>query len=197
MSNVTALQSKALTIPNLPRSVASLLAGESFWNGTDVVERSWSATPVPASDRADAETGLAELNKYLAPSNREWLAGRVLTLLSHFYTPDMPEQLHRAVGQDWVDALGEFPRHAVESACREYLSRDSRYRPTPGQIAALAGEVCGKEMKQRDRLSRCLALEVGERERERGGVKSVGVTMEEALATSARAKELLRNAPDP
>lgn len=69
---------------------------------------------------------------------REWLTGRVMTLLSHYYLPDTDPAVIRMAAVDWLDILGPYPQAAIAEACREYLRDEPKARPTPGAIRALA-----------------------------------------------------------
>ena len=139
-----------------PASLRPLVTGEKFFNGSDVVERGWLPSPVPESQRTLAQRALSDLDQELRPAERGWISGRVATLLAHYWTPDMGETLQTAVGHDWINILGAFPRHVIEAACVKYLSGNTRARPTPGQILELAQEEVGDQMQQRDRLQACL-----------------------------------------
>lgn len=68
----------------------------------------------------------------------EWIAGRVTTLLSHFYRPDIPEEVAEAVMMDWISALRNTPKDAIQAGCASYLSSATTTRPTPGVILDLA-----------------------------------------------------------
>lgn len=73
----------------------------------------------------------------LVPADREWLAGRVMVLLSHFYERREDEHEARARLQDWVEALARLPEWAVHEACVEYLGSETR-TPKPADISRLA-----------------------------------------------------------
>lgn len=63
-----------------------------------------------------------------------WLAGRVTTLLGHFYEPDHDPSVFAMMVVDWVDALGGYSQDVVTRACRSYLVESNR-RPTIADIA--------------------------------------------------------------
>jgi hypothetical protein len=69
---------------------------------------------------------------------REWLTGRVMVLLSHFYTQETDPAVVRAQAGDWFDTLWDVPQEAIEGACRDYLRNGPRRRPSPGDIRNLA-----------------------------------------------------------
>ena len=85
---------------------------------------------------------LPEYVEYLRPAQRKHVAGRVTTLLAHFFVPDMPVPLQTAVISDWLEDLAEFPPWAVEDACRMWRRTESR-RPTPAVIR----KICQKAVK--------------------------------------------------
>lgn len=66
--------------------------------------------------------------------NSGWLAGRITTLLSHYYTPDIPAALSEAAMVDWLAVLDGLPRDDIERACMDYLRDEPDRRPTPGRI---------------------------------------------------------------
>jgi hypothetical protein len=71
-------------------------------------------------------------------SRREWILGRIATLLSHYWREDDPSELNEAMGRDWADILEGIPQDALAKACTAYLRNEPRRKPTPGAIYALA-----------------------------------------------------------
>lgn len=139
-----------------------------------------------------AQRILADLDRELAPANREWVSARIVTLLAHYWMPDMPVKLSEAVMGDWIRILGDLPRHAVEAGCQAYLQSETRARPTPGQVRKLALIGVEGKIRDRDRLAQCLDMKQSE---QRGGVKRLGaVTRKQALQAAAEAKAHLRAA---
>lgn len=69
---------------------------------------------------------------------REWLTGRVMVLLSHFYQAETDPAVVRAQAADWFDTLWDVPQADIEAACRSYLRSGPRRRPSPGDIRNLA-----------------------------------------------------------
>jgi hypothetical protein len=65
---------------------------------------------------------------------REWIGGRALTLLSHYYREDDPVELTGAMGKDWADVLEGIPAEYIQRACIQYERDEPRRRPTPGDI---------------------------------------------------------------
>ena len=70
----------------------------------------------------------------------EWIAGRVQTLLSHYFQPDNPMDVQEAAIDDWIDALEPFSKSQIESACSAYIRDQPRRRPTPGDIRSKIGD---------------------------------------------------------
>jgi len=68
---------------------------------------------------------------------REWLMGRIVTLLSHYYRPDDDPDILRAQAADWYVVLKGFPVYAINGACVDYLSSEPRRKPAPGAIVEL------------------------------------------------------------
>lgn len=66
--------------------------------------------------------------------HREWIVGRVYTLLAHYFRHDEPPELSAALGRDWVRCLDGIPKKYIEQACIKYLQEEPRRKPTPGEI---------------------------------------------------------------
>lgn len=71
-------------------------------------------------------------------SRREWILGRIATLLGHYWREDDPSELNEAMGRDWADILEGMPQDAIGKACMAYLRNEPRRKPTPGAIYAMA-----------------------------------------------------------
>ena len=65
--------------------------------------------------------------------HREWIGGRCLTLLSHFWREDDPVELTAAIGKDWADVLEGLPQEYIDRACIQYLREENR-KPKPADI---------------------------------------------------------------
>lgn len=74
-------------------------------------------------------------------SRREWILGRIATLLGHYWREDDPSELNEAMGRDWADILEGLPQDAISRACMAYLRNEPRRKPSPGAIYALAREM--------------------------------------------------------
>ena len=70
--------------------------------------------------------------------HREWIGGRALTLLSHYWRDDDPVELTGAIGRDWADVLEGLPQDAIQKACIQYQRDEPRRKPTPGAIYQVA-----------------------------------------------------------
>ena len=76
--------------------------------------------------------------------HREWIGGRAITLLSHYWRDDDPVELTAAIGQDWADVLEGLPQEVIQRACIAYQRQEPRRKPTPGAIYQLAIELMPK-----------------------------------------------------
>jgi hypothetical protein len=92
---------------------------------------------LPAQSDQRQKNGLAHFSQERR-EKREWLLGRVATLLSHYWRDDDPEHLAAATATDWADVLDGMPEQAISKACLAYLKDEPRRKPTPGAIYALA-----------------------------------------------------------
>ena len=74
----------------------------------------------------------------LEPADPVWCMARVAALLSPYYEKDTPQAVREIEAEDWLDALGGFPRWAIEDAARWWKSAENprrRQRPMEGDIA--------------------------------------------------------------
>lgn len=69
---------------------------------------------------------------------REWLAGRVMTFMAHFFQASESEMIREAVVEDWIEVLRDLPKRSIELAIWERLRMDDRRRPIPGEVRKLA-----------------------------------------------------------
>ena len=76
--------------------------------------------------------------------HREWIGGRALTLLSHYWRDDDPVELTAAIGQDWADVLEGLPQEYIQCACIRYQRDEPRKKPTPGAVYQLVKEIMPK-----------------------------------------------------
>ncbi len=74
-------------------------------------------------------------------AHREWIGGRVLTLLSHYWRDDDPIELTAAIGRDWADVLEGLPEEYIQRACLKYLRTEPRRKPTAGAIYQMARDL--------------------------------------------------------
>lgn len=70
--------------------------------------------------------------------HREWIGGRAITLLSHYWRDDDPVEMTAAIGRDWADVLEGFPQSFIQEACIQYQREEPRRKPTPGAIYQIA-----------------------------------------------------------
>ena len=70
----------------------------------------------------------------LPGANREWIGGRITTLLAHYWRTDDPPELIAEILADWMDVLEPFPGPAIEHACKTYLQSQPSRKPTPADI---------------------------------------------------------------
>lgn len=69
--------------------------------------------------------------------HRQWIGGRAVTLLSHYWRDDDPVELTAAIGADWADVLEGLPQEYIQRACVRYQREEPRRKPTPGAIYQL------------------------------------------------------------
>lgn len=78
-------------------------------------------------------------------SHREWIVGRAVTLLSHYWREDDPVELTEAIGRDWADVLEGLPQQYIQRAVISFQqsARPGKYppKPTPAAIYAIAKDM--------------------------------------------------------
>lgn len=94
----------------------------------------------------EAEVAAATVARLLHPASRQWISGRIATLLVQFYTTTLPEEVHAAIARDWIEALDGLPGWAIQRACAWWIgpeNPDLGKRPLPGHIARFARDEMG------------------------------------------------------
>jgi hypothetical protein len=79
---------------------------------------------------------VAPLSKQADPV---WIMARVASLLDPYFDKGTPQAIREIEAEDWAEALGGFPKWAIQRACRWWKSDDNgnrRKRPLEGDIAA-------------------------------------------------------------
>ena len=87
-------------------------------------------------DKTDVERIAGKL---MVPTDPVWCLARVAALLLPYYEKETPQAVREMEAEDWREALGSFPRWAIERAVRWWKSdanTDRRKRPLEGDIAA-------------------------------------------------------------
>lgn len=118
--------------------------------------------PLSGPERTMAEAAVKALDGYLRPVNRpDWLAGRIMTLLSHGYIPDIDGPLDDAVTADWMHVLSDQPQWAIQKACLDWLAEPGpegrrKPRPQPADIRQRCYELTGAAVSDRSALIRAL-----------------------------------------
>src|SRR4051794_19814370 len=75
---------------------------------------------------------------------RAAIAASIALLLSHYYLPDVSEEVRTAQAKDWLDDLVDFSAEIVASACQDWRRTQNR-RPTIADIRGL----CFREREER------------------------------------------------
>ncbi len=97
-----------------------------------------SFPPPNVSTVKDVKDWLEIAENSLGGSQRVWVAGRILTLLKHYYIDfKEPANLTRAIARDWIKVLERYSPQAIDHACAEWLSRSAK-KPKISNIAGLA-----------------------------------------------------------
>lgn len=144
------------TTPSLPPSLKRLVELPVRYSEDFSVAYEDGIWKPPATvtqrDRDTARQAIVPYDRFLQPAAENWLKGRVATLLAHYFVPGMPAALQTGVASDWLTLLGDYPSHAVEQACMDWIGGDVARKPTPGEIKAACERIVGKARRDRDRL---------------------------------------------
>lgn len=91
----------------------------------------------PTSEAEVAQLESVLLRISLRP-DAKWLAGRIVTLLSHYYVAEIHPSAMEAIAKDWTKELADLPEWAINDACHWWVSRHNpkrAKRPLPGDIS--------------------------------------------------------------
>lgn len=82
--------------------------------------------------------------------HREWIKGRVVTALAHFWREDDAPELISAVVRDWIDALEKYDQQQIQDAFLSHFTTSPK-RPT---IFDITCKIEGKEPESEERRNR-------------------------------------------
>lgn len=71
------------------------------------------------------------------PAPSSWIAGRALSLLSHYFISEEDERVAKAKAKDWGDILSGYPAWAINNAAQWWMSMENperKRKPLPGDI---------------------------------------------------------------
>ena len=77
------------------------------------------------------------ISKLTHPADRTWLLARIASLLSPYFEKDTPIGVREMEADDWAQALGKYPRWAINNAVFWWKSSDNpnrRKTPMHGDI---------------------------------------------------------------
>lgn len=95
-----------------------------------------------------AQLVIDRIQEHHQPCDREWLKGAIYTLLQHYFVKDLPEQVQKAIAQDWIEILSKYPDWAIETARLRYLEYGDKRKPLPKDMSLL----CVDAMKKNNSL---------------------------------------------
>lgn len=107
----------------------------------DIARRMMSCSQVFSARRAESQSEADQADIAVAYLGRaapiDWVAGRVATLLSHYFVASQDERVAAAVAEDWCETLHGYPAWAIANACLWWMSRENprkHCKPLPGDI---------------------------------------------------------------
>ena len=116
----------------------------------------WQPPALRPETAIAAREALALLDAYLEPAKSADIAGRINSLLSHYFVPDMHGMTTQGIAGDWLDVLARYPFWAVEKACLDWISTEDKRRPTPAAIKARCERLVGDARLDRHIIRRTL-----------------------------------------
>jgi hypothetical protein len=119
--------------------------------------------PVPSSRALQAQVNRQELQAELTQVDRrldraapEWIIFRVTALLTHYWQPEMSQDIAEAVALDWAQALASYPKWAIAAAAEEWRDTEQK-RPTPAALVRRCAILTHELNRKRRELGRALA----------------------------------------
>lgn len=107
----------------------------------EIARRMMDSLPAFSARRSETERELQlamDACRYLDElPPKKWIAGRVVTLLSHYFVAQTDAAVAEAMADDWCEMLEEYPAWAIANACRWWMSRENprkHFKPMPGDI---------------------------------------------------------------
>jgi len=77
----------------------------------------------------------------LAPARPERAANLITRLIGHYPQQPLPEEVRKAVAEDWLEDLAHLPEDIIDAACAGWRRAENRFAPTPGHILAIANPI--------------------------------------------------------
>lgn len=93
------------------------------------------------TSREEADRVAEVLEQIGKPAAPQWIAQRVVKLLTHYFVADVHPEALKGVAADWQRELAGLPEWAIDAACGWWLSRHNpkrRNKPMPGDISERA-----------------------------------------------------------
>ena len=93
---------------------------------------------LPIQTQSAAQTISEQAKALRIPATKQWIAGRVATLLSQYFASSVPVEVMAAIAEDWHEELKAYPSWAIQNACRWWMSAENekrRQKPIAGDIS--------------------------------------------------------------
>ncbi len=90
----------------------------------------------PGAQHSELVNAMSE-KKHNDKTDAGWIAGRIETLLSHYFQPDNPVEVFESAMDDWISVLEKYPEEIIEHACRFWVRNFQSKRPTPAAISSI------------------------------------------------------------
>ena len=100
---------------------------------------------------------------YATPS-KEWLGGRIASLLALYFVANANEALNTSVALEWLEALQHLPQDCINRACGKWRDTEGR-KPKPADIRQSAKRIAGDDFIAYERLKELACVPVEEDEK--------------------------------
>jgi hypothetical protein len=71
----------------------------------------------PLNSKTDRDLLELAISKLSTPAPRKWITGRIASLLAQYFQGDISEQMMKAIADDWVYEMQEFPAWSIARQC--------------------------------------------------------------------------------
>lgn len=134
---------------SLGTTTARHISGEYGYE--DTIETFHPPAVVTPEEAEVARQALVAYERYLAPTPKSHVLGRVAVAFAHWYVPDFDPAVAKGLMNDWATDLAEYPEWALDEAFAKWRRTESK-RPHISDIRDLCRRAIRKADHERYRL---------------------------------------------